>query len=129
MKQYSFSKAEHLCGDKKTGRLFAEGQATIAYPFRMVYLLIPKEDEIPVKVLISVPKKRFKRAVHRNRIKRLIRESYRLNKHILTNVIADKDNQLYLSFQYVADEIFPFEKTERKMVQALQKIRQNIEDK
>ena len=78
---YTFPKAEKLCGEIRTTRLFAEGRAFISYPFRIVYRLTDEISPAHVRILISVPKKKIKRAHGRNRIKRLIREAYRLNKH------------------------------------------------
>ncbi len=118
----SFSKAEHLCGDKKINRLFTEGRAFIVYPLRVVYLLLDEKEEVPVQVIVSVSKKRFKRAVKRNKIKRLMRESYRLNKQDLTESLVNKSKQAYISFQYVADEVLSFQYIETRMKSALGKI-------
>ncbi|MCL1867508.1 MAG: ribonuclease P protein component, partial [Paludibacter sp.] len=81
MKIFSFNKKEHLCGKNNIERLFEAGNAFVAYPFRVVYLFEKQEDaanDAEVKVLISVPKKKHRRANVRNRLKRLTRESYRL---------------------------------------------------
>ena len=121
---YSFSKAEHLCGEKKITRLHAEGSAFIVYPLRIVYCVFAEEDEFPAKVMVSVPKKRFKRAVKRNRLKRLIRESYRLNKHILLDTLIEKKIQVHISFQYVSNEELQFDYIEKRMKTALNKIKE-----
>lgn len=76
----TYSKAEKLKSKKLIETLFSEGNSVSAYPLRMVYLQTPLEDGTPIKVGVSVSKKRFKNAVDRNRIKRLLREGYRLNK-------------------------------------------------
>ena len=123
---FSFSKAEHLCGEKKITRLFAEGNAFIAYPLRIVYLVLPKEDDIPVKVMVSVPKKRFKRAVKRNRLKRLMRESYRLNKGLLWDIFSEKEMQAHVSFQYISDEELGFRAVEKRMIGSLEKLKNAI---
>ena len=123
MKHNSFSKSEHLCGEKKTARLFTKGKAFIVYPLRIVYILLPEEDEFPAKVMVGVPKKRFKRAVKRNRLKRLIRESYRLNKHALRDILTEKKLQLHVSFQYISDEELKFDYIEKRMKTALDKLK------
>lgn len=125
---YSFSKKEHLCGEKKITRLFTEGNAFIVYPLRIVYFTLTEEDEFPVKVMVSVPKKRFKRAVKRNRLKRLIRESYRLNKNILQDTVIEKKLQLHVSFQYISNEVLEFDYIQKKMITALDKIKSTIEN-
>ena len=111
-----------MCGEKKIARLHAEGNAFIVYPLRIVYCVLPEEDEFPAKVMVNVPKKRFKRAVKRNRLKRLIRESYRLNKHILWETLIEKKLQAHISFQYISDEEFDFEYIEKRVKAALKKI-------
>ena len=79
----SFPKAERLCSKKLISQLFAKGSAFNLYPLRFV--ILKAENPVPEypQVLISVSKKYFKRAHDRNRIKRQIREAYRLNKHKL----------------------------------------------
>lgn len=74
-----FPKAEKLCSRTQTEQLFAERRSVFLYPFKVLFLPTSAEQHFP-KVLISVPKRRFRRAVDRNRIKRLIREVYRLEK-------------------------------------------------
>ena len=120
--RYSFSKPEHLCGEKKIAQLHTEGKAFIVYPLRIVYCFLPEEDKFPAKVMISVPKKRFKRAVKRNRLKRLMRESYRLNKQTLLDALTEKKLQAHISFQYISDEMLDFEYIEKRMKIAMKKI-------
>ena len=122
----TFSKKEHLCGEIRIGRLFAEGKAFIAYPLRVVYSVHGATDNIQVKVLVNVPKKRFKRAVKRNRLKRLMREAYRLNKSGITEFCLAKNIQLQIAFNYVSDQEMDFKEIESKMIQALQKIQTKL---
>jgi len=112
--QNSFSKIEHLCGEKRITRLYTQGDAFIAYPVRVVFLIEPKSDIEPANVLISVPKKRFKRAVKRNRLKRLIREAYRLNKKDLIDKLDEKQLQVHIAFNYVSDDELDFASIEKK---------------
>ena len=125
-KPNSFSKPEHLCGEKRITRLFTQGDAFIAYPLRVVYLLEPKKDKESVSVMVSVPKKRFKRAVKRNRLKRLMREAYRLNKQILTEKIEEKQLQIHIAFNYVSNDVLDFATVEKKMKIALEKIIEKV---
>lgn len=123
----TFPKAEHLCGEIRTGRLFAEGKAFIVYPVRVVYKFTEHSDNTPVKVLVGVPKKRFKRAVKRNRLKRLMREAYRLNKNILTNKCLSSNTYIDVAFNYVSDEEADFATIQEKIKMALQRIADKID--
>ena len=123
----SFSKAEHLCGEKRITRVFTQGEAFISYPLRVVFLIEPEKDAEPASVLVAVPKKRFKRANKRNRLKRLMRESYRLNKHEMIDALNKKQLQIHLAFNYVADEELDFSSIEKKMKIAIQKLQVKIE--
>ena len=118
----SFPKSEHLCGDKRIGQLFTQGDAFIAYPLRVVYLIAPKKDVESASVMVSVPKKRFKRAVKRNRLKRLMREAYRLNKQPLVALLKENDLQLHIAFNYVSDDELDFVAVDKKMKVALQRL-------
>ena len=122
----SFSKLEHLCGEKRITRLFTQGEAFIAYPLRVVYLIEPKKDIEVASVMVSVPKKRFKRAVKRNRLKRIMREAYRLNKQELAAKLNEKELQIHVAFNYVSDDVLDFAQVEKKMKVALQRLIEKI---
>jgi len=121
-KKKSFSKSEHLCGEKRITRLFTEGEAFIAFPLRVVFLIEKGNDLEPASILASVPKKRFRRAVKRNFLKRLMRESYRINKHDILEKLKEKELQIHIAFGYVSDDEMDFQKIEKKMKMALQRL-------
>jgi ribonuclease P protein component len=123
----SFPKSEHLCGEKRIARLFTKGEAFIVYPLRVVYILEQKSDTEFVSAMVSVPKKRFKRAVKRNLLKRRMREAYRLNKLELVAKMESKQLQLHIAFNYVSNDLLDFEKIERKMKIAIQKIIEKVD--
>lgn len=81
--KFTLGKAERLKSKKLIERLFEEGSSLKVYPFKLIYLKTPHRSEFPVQATFSVPKRRFKKAVDRNRIKRLLREAYRLEKQIV----------------------------------------------
>lgn len=84
------------------------------FPLRVVYMSMP-EQEVYSSILISVSKKRFKRAVKRNRVKRQIREAYRKNKHELLRVLEVQGQPLAIAFIYLSDELIPSAMLEEKM--------------
>ncbi len=110
----TFPKAEHLCGKTTIDRLYAEGKAFLSYPVRVVFRESEK-GEVPARCLINAPKKKFKHATDRNRIKRQIREAYRKNKHELYRLLSKEDYQLHLSLTYIGDKIEPTAFVEKKM--------------
>lgn len=108
--QNTFTKNERLYAQKRIDALFASGESFIAYPLRVVYTLREKDD-VAVTVLISVSKKKFKRAVKRNRVKRLVREVYRLNKNEL--YIPEIDKSIDIAFLYLKNELPSYEEIEK----------------
>ena len=82
-RRYTLSKEERLSWKRYIDLLFAKGQSFVAFPLRVVYLAVEEETLAPVSILVSVPKKKFRRAVKRNLIKRQVREAYRVRKYDL----------------------------------------------
>lgn len=116
MPTYTFKKAERLKSRKVIGRLFKEGQSFGAYPLRLVFL---KNDEprtdAPIQFTVSVPKRAFKSAVARNRIKRKVREAWRLNKHWLYRKLERAEGQFAFMVIYTGKEDFPYEEIDKAM--------------
>ena len=83
--KHTLGKEERLKSKKLIERLYKEGNSVKAFPLRMIFLQTEHTSKFPSQVGVSVPKRNFKRAVDRNRIKRLMRESYRLQKEIVYN--------------------------------------------
>ncbi len=97
--------------------LFSEGEAFISYPLRIVFLKRDKQDDEPdVRMMVSVSKKKFKRAVKRNRVKRLVREAYRLNKSEFNNVCTQNNIGLDIAFLYLKNELPDFEEIEKAVL-------------
>jgi len=119
-----FPKSERLCLQKDIDRLFASGDTFVSYPLRIVYRSASIDDAS--KILVSVPKKRIKSAVMRNRIKRLIRESYRLNRNVSTEQGKQKENQLHIAFLYLSNDIKTYDDIEKAMRKALDTILQKV---
>ena len=105
--------------------LFENGssQSVSAFPLRAVYQTVERrEGHAPVQILISVPKKRFKHAVDRNRVKRQIREAYRQHKQLLWDSLADHQEML-LGFIWLSDRHYPTREVESRVVKILEKVK------
>jgi ribonuclease P protein component len=119
---YTFPKAERLSGKKEIEELFKRGSSFYLHPF--IFRFLKSEKEVHHKVIFSVPKKKFKRALDRKLLKRRLRESYRLNKHLLHN----SQHFYYLGFVYIEKEIVPFSEIESKLVKTLTRFAKQIAD-
>lgn len=127
MEKYTFKKSERLKSRKIIDRIFnREGKSFSTFPFRVVWLETPLNSEFPAQATFSVSKKKFKKAVHRNRIKRLMREAYRLNKPKFYASLMAQEKQGAIMFIYVANEERPFEEMNTKMKQALKRLRRIV---
>lgn len=106
--------------------MFAGGSRSFSvFPLRVVYLPV-EELEADASILISVSKRRFKRAVKRNRVKRQIREAYRVNKHELLNVLAEKQCRLAIAFIYLSDQLVESAVIEERVKTALARIAEKV---
>lgn len=109
---FTYNKKEKLKSKKLIDQLFTEGQSVSAYPLRLVYLATDFEDDVIAKTGVSVSKRNFKTAVDRNRIKRLLREAYRLNKATFFNNLTAQHAFMVL---YIGKEKPTYTQVETKM--------------
>ena len=114
----SFGKKEKLKSKVMIDRLFAEGFSVKKYPLRLIYLPVDNPSEAVNKAAVSVPKRNFKKAVDRIKIKRLMREAYRKNKYLVTNNL---DTSYALMFIYTGREINEYSKIFRATRELLEK--------
>ena len=114
----SFGKKEKLKSKIIIDRLFAEGNSVKKYPLRLVYLPLKDPSERLNKVAVSVPKRNFKRAVDRMKIKRLMREAYRKNKYLVT---SDLSRNYALMLIYTGREIWNYQELFRSTRELLKK--------
>ncbi|UNY99744.1 ribonuclease P protein component [Zhouia spongiae] len=115
----TFPKKEKLKSRKLIERMFSEGASVSKYPLRVVY--IKNDDwfeEFTVQAGFSVPKRNFKKAVDRNKVKRLIRETYRLNKQLIFNNLETSHAFMFL---YLGKEIPDFQELNTTMQKLLNK--------
>lgn len=124
----TFNKEERLCSRKLLDLLFKNGSSFLLYPYRVSYLFVPERHQFPVQVVVNVAKKRYKRAVDRNLIKRRSREAYRLQKEQeLYALLPETEQLLLLSLQFVGKKIYDFSFFEKKLAAAFRKLHSLIE--
>ncbi|MEA4916470.1 ribonuclease P protein component [Proteiniphilum sp.] len=128
-KRFRFTKKERVTGEKRIESLFERGRSFMAYPFRVVYVETILDSIIPLSVLISIPKKRIKSAVDRNRMKRLAREAYRLNKHLFFSRALKENESLDVAFINVADKTCDYATVEKGIRKALRELNHRIEQR
>lgn len=119
MTEFSFKKEERLTSKILINKLFTQGKTINCYPLKLVYIFTNIESHYPAQVLISVPKKNFKKAVERNLMRRRIREAYRLNKTNLYRHLLAKKKSFALAFVYTAKEIKDYNGIEGSVHKAL----------
>ena len=121
---FTYPKNEKLKSKISIGLLFSEGKSVAKYPLRLVYHSGSLNENEKIKMGVSVSKKNFKKAVDRNYFKRILRETYRLNKHIL---IDNLDKPYAFMFFYQTKDRLSYEEINTKTIQLFEKfVAQNL---
>ncbi|MBU3680949.1 MAG: ribonuclease P protein component [Flavobacterium sp.] len=115
---FTYPKSERLKSKTTIDLLFSAGKSVSKYPLRLVYVPVNLHNEEPIKMGVSVSKKYFKKAVDRNYFKRVLRETYRLNKHILH---VEGDQRYAFMFFYQTSDRLPYSEIEEKTKLLFQK--------
>lgn len=123
--KYTFPKSERLHSKKLIQELFDKGSSFYLYPFKVIYL--PQAGIDVNQVLISVSKKKFKKAVTRNLIKRKVKEAYRLNKNLLTAESQTFSNVL-IGYIYTGKNVMPYQTMEGKLKKTLLRLKKELID-
>ena len=130
MATHTLSKRERVCSMRLTDRLFggAGSQSMAAFPIRVVWIEQERgEHEPPVQILVSVSKRHFKRAVKRNRVKRQLREAYRLAKQPLCEKLeATPQRAVVMAFIWLADDLYPSQQVADRMQMLLRRVEEKI---
>jgi len=122
-----FPKAERLHGHNAIANLFGNGKSFYYHPFKVVVVKTSTDENPPLRMLISVSKRKFKKAVDRNRTKRLCREAWRLQKNELLQQLSQQNIRLDVALIYTAGRILPFAEISRKIKVILQRLKEEHE--
>lgn len=120
--KYTFSKEERLSSRKLIEQVAKEGKSFLVHPFKVIALETTFTTAFPAQVMMTAPKKRFPRAVDRNRIKRLMREAYRKNKYTLYTALNEQNKKLAIMLIYVGAELPEYKLAEDKIILILQRL-------
>jgi ribonuclease P protein component len=123
-KQFGLGKKEKLKSRKQIDALFTTGKSLAVFPIRVNYQFLPADEGAPAQVGFTVSKKYFKKAVDRNRGKRLLREAYRLQKTDLYKHLGLQGLKAYLFFVYTDKNLTSFSVIKEAMNSCLKKIQQ-----
>ena len=121
--RFYFSKKEKLKSKKLITLLFNEGKSINSYPVKLIYLPTTLSTNVQVQTMVTVPKRNFKSAVKRNRIKRYLRESYRLNKAV---VLDNSDQSFAFLFLYLGKKAPNYQLIDKNLQAVLHKFKTKI---
>jgi len=124
----TLSKQERLNSRKQIDMLFGGGKShsMTAFPIRIIYMVRAREDgKAPIQVLTSVPKKHFKHAVDRNRVKRQLREAYRRHKQTVHQGLPET-SQMLIAFVWLSDRHYTSPEIEERVDNLLQRIAEKL---
>lgn len=116
-----FPKAEKLCGQLRIAALYKSGKRFTVFPIRVTYSIIPDSIDNP-KILVWAPKSLFKHAIDRNRLRRLMREAYRLNAQPLRDFCAQNHCSFHLAFNYMDKELRSQEQITKAFRKAIKRL-------
>jgi len=123
----TFKKEERLSSKKIVDKLFSEGKSFVVSQFRVVWLNYELESRYPAQILISIPKKKIKRAVDRNLLKRRVKESYRKNKAPWYEFMIEHKLKCVFAILYNSNEIASYKAIEEKIILILERLQSEYE--
>ena len=123
---FELPKNQKICNEKLIERLFESGQSISEKPFRIIYNFDNNNEDVFLKALIVVPKKRVRLASDRNVIKRRVKEAYRLQKSELEKYLKSNNQQLNLAIIYQKHEILDYKLIEEKIKLILDRLKEEL---
>jgi ribonuclease P protein component len=128
-KPFGLGKEERLKSRKQIDHLFAAGKSFTVFPIRVTFFFEPAQATPVLQIGVSASKKYFKKAVHRNRVKRLLREAYRLQKLSLKERLQQNNLSGFLFFIYMDKSIASFETIQQSMARCLHQLEKRLPTK
>ncbi|PVD49522.1 ribonuclease P protein component [Terrimonas sp.] len=128
-KKFTLKKTERLKSRKSIERLFNAGDNFFIHPFKVYYTVEPGNDALLLQMGVAVSTRNFKKAVDRNRIKRITREAYRLQKNTLQQLLINKQKHLNVFFVFVGKESPSFVQIHEKLSLILERLIQKMDEK
>ena len=126
MESFTFKKEERLCSQIIIGKMFSEGESFLSHPIKVVFLKTELSCSYPAQTAFSVSKRNFKKAVHRNLIKRRMREAFRLNKNDFYQKLESEKKELAIMFIFIGKEISTYSEIEKAIKNAMRRILNKI---
>ncbi len=124
--RHTFRKTERLNSRKAIETLISSGKNINSAPFKLIWLPIVLATDFPAQIAFSVPKRHFKKAVDRNRMKRLMRESYRRNKSDIYTLLEERKIQCAFLLHYTGKSILTFTEADEKIKLILHRFAKDI---
>ena len=125
-KKYSLGKEERLKSNLRIRELLGSGQVVSAYPLKIFWDINSSDQKFPASMAVSVPKKKFRRAVDRNLVKRRIREAYRQNKELIYLPLTERKMNISLVILFLSDEFLSFAELETLLQSLLKNIAKKL---
>lgn len=129
MEKHTFKRSERLKSKKIIGEIFSNGKVIGAHPIKLFWIEVKDSSAVDQPILqfaFTVSKKKFKKAVDRNRIKRLMRESVRLQKHELIKMDEINNSRFAFMFLYVGEELPKYQNVEQKIKKCIDQFKITI---
>lgn len=120
-------RGERLRKETDIRLLFTKGQSFLVHPVLVHYRVVEPSDQVWVKALFAAPKKKLKKAVRRNYVKRVFRENFRTGKHALAALMEAHHHTLHIAFSYIGHEKPEFDAIHHAFVKIRERLLQNLE--
>lgn len=121
---FTLHASKRIKSKKQFNIVFSQGSRFTIHPFHVVYATNNQPKQNNIKFAFSVPKKRFKKAVDRNLVRRRMKEAVRLHHKDLENCLRERGLECYIVFVYISKDILSFEEIEHKIILSLQRLKE-----